>query len=379
MPPLSPLNSQPSTLNPSSFAVGLRRTGQLSSEWSVLETIPGLIALPGVWRQRFGDAFEPMKDLILRECPSLAQLLPCPRGCGLAHDIICRPDGSLVATCGADPNQPRDILLTPTEITPWEVSWSKLGHALFEILELHGKSAPLPLPNTLQIGAWSADGVPVILTVQVCGATFRRVVAELVARLQRRFILLAPTSYHCDAPCQELLAHARAAFFPLETTVLLSENRHLRTTRPPGELFAQITPPRNETDESEAARVFRLFGELLGMGTDLVASPARVFDLMVFKKMTKAETALECRCVASLITKRVALIERHFAMPIARLRAFASDLKERQRTVKGDRYARKKQGAARDELAQWDDDERPGAREGDDGYLPEERQSWTDS
>jgi hypothetical protein len=236
MPLLSTPNSQPTTLPPSASGYGGQGNHQLSTEWSVLETIPGLIALPGVWRQRFGAAFEPMKDLILQENPSLAQLLPCPRGCGLAHDIICRPDGSLVATCGADPNQPRDILLTPAEITPWEVSWSKLGHDLFEILELHGKPAPLPLPNTLQIGAWSADGVPVILTVQVCGATFRRVVAELVARLQRRFILLAPTSYHCDAPCQELLAHARAAFFPLETTVLLSDNRRLRTTRPPGEL-----------------------------------------------------------------------------------------------------------------------------------------------
>ena len=317
--------------------------------------------MPGVWRQRFGEAFEPMKDLILQENPNLAQLLPCPRGCGLAHDIICRPDASLIATCGADPNQPRDILLTRAEITPWEVSWSKLGHALFEILELHGKPAPLPLPNTLQIGAWSADGVPVILTVQVCGATFRRVVAELVARLQRRFILLAPTSYHCNAPCQELLAHARAAFFPLETTVLLSDNRRLRTSRPPGELFAQFTPPRNETDESEAARVFRLFGELLGMGTDLVAPPARVFDLMVFKKMTQAETARECKCVRSLIAKRVALIEGHFAMPTERLRAFASDLKARQRTVKGDRYARKKQGASRDEPQQYEDGDRPGA------------------
>ena len=355
---LSSSNPQPSTLN-----------SQLSTKWSVLETIPGLIALPGVWRQRFGAAFEPMKDLILRECPNLAQLLPCPRGCGLAHDIICRPDGSLIATCDADPSQPRDILLTPAEITPWEVSWSKLGHALFEVLGLHGKSAPLPLPNTLQIGAWSADGVPVILTVQVCGATFRRVVAELVARLHGRFILLAPTSYHCDAPCQELLAHARAAFFPLETTVLLSDNRRLRTTRPPGELLAQFTPRWNETDEAEAAQVFRLFGELLGMGTDLVAPPGRVFDLMVFKKMTKAETALECRCVASLITRRAALIERHFAMSIERLRAFASDLKERQRTVKGDRYARKKQGAAREELEQYDD----GDKEDDNGYLPEER------
>jgi hypothetical protein len=120
--------------------------------------------------------------------------------------------------------------------------------------------------------------------------------------------------------------------------------------------------------ESEAAQVFRLFGELLAMGTDLVAPPARVFDLMVFKKLTKAETALECKCVASLITKRVALIERHFAIPMERLRAFASDLKERQRTVKGDRYAKKKQGAAREELEQCEDDERPGAEEDDDGY-----------
>jgi len=52
-------------------------------------------------------------------------------------------------------------------------------------------------------------------------------------------------------------------------------------------------------------------------------------------------TAVFSRGVASLITERVALIESHLAMPIERLRAFASDLKERQTTVKGDRYARK--------------------------------------
>ena len=108
----------------------------------------------------------------------------------------------------------------------------------------------------------------------------------------------------------------------------------------------------------------------------MVAPPARVFDLMVFKKVTKAETALECKCVASLITKRVALIERHFDMPIERLRAFASDLKERQRTVKGDRYAKKKRGAVRAESAQFDGADRAGAREDEDGYLPEERRGY---
>jgi hypothetical protein len=143
-------------------------------------------------------------------------------------------------------------------------------------------------------------------------------------------------------------------------------------------LKAHLPEQKEAISELEAARVFRLFGELLAMGTKLKAPPARVFDLMVFKKMTKAETALECRCAASSITKRVALIERHFAMPIERLRAFASDLKDRQRTVKGDRYARKKHGAARDELERYDSGDKPSLKEDDDGYLPEEKQSWTD-
>ena len=41
--------------------------------------------------------------------------------------------------------------------------------------------------------------------------------------------------------------------------------------------------------------------------------------------MGEAETAVACKCVASLITRRVTSIENHFHMPIEKLRAFASD------------------------------------------------------
>jgi hypothetical protein len=70
----------------------------------------------------------------------------------------------------------------------------------------------------------------------------------------------------------------------------------------------------------------------------------------------------------------VAAIERHFNMPIERLRAFASDLKERQRMVRGNRYAKKKRGAVQDEREHYDGGDRPGAKEDDDGYLLEEKQ-----
>jgi hypothetical protein len=125
---------------------------------------------------------------------------------------------------------------------------------------------------------------------------------------------------------------------------------------------------------AELGRVFRLFSELLAMGSDMKAPPARVFDLMVFRKLTKAETAVACKCAASLITKRVALIEAHFSMPVEELLAFASDLKERQRTVKGDRYAKKARGPAPEDAQQYDD--KTGPKEDDDGFLPEERPDY---
>ncbi len=128
--------------------------------------------------------------------------------------------------------------------------------------------------------------------------------------------------------------------------------------------------------EGECLRVFRLFGELLAMGTELVASPARVFDLMVFRKLTKAETAVACKCAASLITRRVATIEGHFGLPMEKLCDFALDIKERQRTVRGDRYARKKGGAVQHELGQCDDSEGMSLKEDDGGYLPEERPGY---
>ena len=108
--------------------------------------------------------------------------------------------------------------------------------------------------------------------------------------------------------------------------------------------------------ESDKAQVWRLFSELMALGMKGKAPPARVFDLMVFQKLNKTETAAACKCVPSLITRQVDMIEAHFHMPIERLRAFASDLKERQRMVKGDRLTKKSQGVRHDDPEDSDDD-----------------------
>ena len=61
---------------PSPSTINSRPT--INSPWSCLETLPGLIALPRVWRARLEEMFERVKALILQANATPAQLLPCP-------------------------------------------------------------------------------------------------------------------------------------------------------------------------------------------------------------------------------------------------------------------------------------------------------------
>src|SRR6267142_4672979 len=219
--------------------------------WQCLEEIPGLIALPAAWRDLTSENFAPFQALCLQTSARLATYIPCPLACGCDHFVIRRHDGAgAIAVCCCNPDTCPDIPLTLADITALEVSWTKLGRALCQALGLDTKIAKLPLPGTRQIGCWSADAVPVILTIQWKSQAFRSVIAELGFRLGRPFILLGPTNAYMDANCDELLAHARAAFFPLETIVILTPQGTLLPRSPPGDLFAKFTP---ESERSQKA------------------------------------------------------------------------------------------------------------------------------
>jgi hypothetical protein len=108
------------------------------------------------------------------------------------------------------------------DITPLDLNWPKLGRAICRALNLASKAAPLAVPNTLQIGSWSADAVPVFLTIQTERHHLHYVICELIARLRQKFIVLTPTSKHFDAKSQELLAAAQSSIFALDKIVTLN-------------------------------------------------------------------------------------------------------------------------------------------------------------
>ena len=180
-------------------------------------------------------------------------------------------------------------------------------------------------------------------------------VAELAARWHEGFILLAPTSRLVDARVHELLSHARAKFFDLETHVRLLPNGTLHATRRAGELFAALVPKGMEaTSENEARRLFALV-EAMESETNYRKAPVtRVFLLYCGRGLSRDEVAKRCRCVPSLITLRLQAIEQKLGRKAAELRQLSGHFERMAESLTDERARRIHRESALD--APEDDD-----------------------
>ena len=191
--------------------------------------------------------------------------------------------------------------------------------------DLDTKPAQLGIPNTVQFASYSADAVPVILTIQTDRHVLHRAVAELVARLRRSFILLAPTSRLVGAACHELLANVGAGFFALECTVLLSAQGSLRSVRAPGELFARFTPePKDSVGEDVARQTIALAKALNSAQRFRKAPLYTVFLLYCAEELSAEQIARRCGCARSVVFTRLKLLRQKLGRHPAELRQYAA-------------------------------------------------------
>ena len=277
--------------------------------WGALETIAGLAAVPAFWRERLGEQLGPFKTAFLQKQAGPVGSHPCPRQCGCAHEVVRHGDGSFAGICRCEPWNCDDLVLTLADITPLAVNVTALGRALCRAFELDSRTAALGLPHTAQFASYTAEAVPVILTVQAERPDFRLVVAELVARLRRSFILFGPTSVHLDAVSTELLASAGAGFFGLDATVTLTEHGILQPAKSPGELFARFGPTAEEPVEEDIARqAFALVQQLDAEGSARPPTALTVFRLYCMEELTAGQIARRCGCGKTTIIDRLNLI-----------------------------------------------------------------------
>src|SRR5208282_1295556 len=219
--------------------------GPSPMNWSVLQRYPELGAPLAVWLRELGPDFEPFKRLCLFTEGKPAQMYRCPLGPGRYHFI--RSDGTgAIAYCGGQPPQCLDIPLSPATAILYIINLGTLGPAIARALGLALNLEQLAPPNTYLIGSWSANAVPVVLTLPSGRQELCHTLTELSVRLQRPFILLAPTSGLFTEHCRELLILAHAGGFSLESTVTLTSGGTLTPVQPPGVLLAAFTPQPTE-------------------------------------------------------------------------------------------------------------------------------------
>ena len=89
--------------------------------WSCLEELPGLRAVPAMWRGGLGDEFNLVRAAFLRTTGTTVASFPCPHECGCTHSVVVRDDHSIVGVCRCESWNCDDIPLTREEIGVLEV------------------------------------------------------------------------------------------------------------------------------------------------------------------------------------------------------------------------------------------------------------------
>jgi len=265
----------------------------------------------------------------------------CPRRCGCDHLVLRRHDeAGAVAVCRCQEPLCPDIPLRSSDLATLQVSRPRLGHALCRAFGLAVRHADLPVPNTFQVGSWSTDAVPAILTIQVQHSVFRRAVAELAAILRAPFILFAPTSDFLDAPAQSILNNHGAGFFPLDTHAVLTDQGTLRSVHPPGELFARFTPQPKEIEADVATSAFALVAKLDTEKPLPHPSLMTVFRLYCMEECSSVRIARDCECDKSTVVRRLALIRRRIGVDPRDLRRYSAHLAKLQDSLHDPRARR---------------------------------------
>lgn len=284
--------------------------------WQLLETIPGPAAVPAVWKASLGTDFTVFREAFLRTLPTPARSYPCPRECGCSHEIVRHKDGTIVAVCRCEPCCCDDIRLTKEDTTILELNWRKLGRAISKAFGFRACDADVGVAHAIQIAAYSEQAVPVIATAVNDPDTFHHVVMALAGRLRGRFILIAPTSDFLDGASQGVLAGLQSCFLALDTSVILTPQGSLRTTRPPAELLAGVaTDAKEPPPEDVALRAFRIVETLDTECPTKAPTLLTVFRLYCMKCMTTDQIAKKVGCAKGTVINRMKVLHARLGDP----------------------------------------------------------------
>jgi hypothetical protein len=302
--------------------------------WGALEMVRGLVAVPAEWRARLRAHHDTFSGAYLRTRKTTVTSIPCPQGCGCAHEVVRHGDESLVAICRCEPWNCDDVTLTEADVELWELNEEKLGRELAKALDIDTRTRPLDIPGVMQIGAFGRAALPVVLVIRGEQEELRGAVVELVARLKERFIVLTPTSRRWDFRVKELLASAKAGLFELESLMTLDPQGRLHAAKRGNELFEPYLPAAEEKAPEEivssALELVKRLDSDMGVKAPTLIT---VFRLYCGTALTAQQVADRCGCSKGTIINRLALLRKKTGVDPDKMRAYASHIEKTQEAM----------------------------------------------
>jgi hypothetical protein len=300
--------------------------------WRALERATCLETYLALWRQSLGDDLEVFQQAFLDRLPATSPSFFCER-CHCSHQIIhwtveewqkvCHqwggtfdlanlPDkvkaGVIEACCRCD-IQCRPFELKLDDIAIWSFNFKRFARALCQAFDLDSTLSELQPGRLWQIGSWSCDTVPVILSFQPSPEALQQSIYYLGVTLRRPFILLTPTAQNLNARTLQGLASVHAEAFALDAHLRVSDHGTFVPVKLPGELFSKFAPkPADETAADALRTAFALIDEL-DKESALEPKASEVFRLHCMKGKTTRDVAFDLKCGTATINRRLKQIQ----------------------------------------------------------------------
>jgi hypothetical protein len=205
------------------------------------------------------------------------------------------------------------------------VDIERLGRETARALNCRPGFAQSGTEGVWQIGAWSDQGIPVLMAAGLAPRELPGALARVTARLRSRLILIVPDASESGPLVRELLAHDRSGLFGLDAIARPAAPGRLRAARPPEEMFAAFTPGDATLDDGGVHRAFALIQKLEARSPSKPPGLVTVFKLYCMDELSALDVARKCGCAKSTVIERLGRIRKATGMNPCGFRSLKRD------------------------------------------------------
>lgn len=219
---------------------------RLPNLWRSLERIPGLLAVPAVWRQQCGEDYAFIHPH-LRPTDMVGSAYPCPNNFGeCPRRIVDYGDDEFTAIC-RDPHYSCDTVpLAPREALLHDLDLNTFLQPVLRAAAIRPEHLRDRLP-----GVWTAGlserpatrNQPVFVIISPTGTAFEAAVRRLLLEVAGAFVVLAPTNRHRTTVLQEQFQQRSIGYLCLEDQMGVGDDGH----------YVCASAGEAATDKTEAA------------------------------------------------------------------------------------------------------------------------------